>query len=124
MCRKTIATILAFTLVLAGFTSQVSAAVIGTQQAILMEHRSAYIEGIQSRLASDDVRHAMIRLGVDPEQAASRVAALSDQELALLNDQLQDLPVGGDGVLVLIGAVFLVLVVLEFVGIIDIFKKN
>jgi len=124
MCRKTIATILAFTLILAGFTSQVSAAVIGTQQAILMEHRDAYIAGIQSRLASDDVRQAMIRLGVDPEQAASRVAALSDQELALLDEQLQDLPVGSGGTLALIGAVFLVLVVLEFVGIIDIFKKN
>jgi len=124
MYKKTIAMILVFTLILAGFTAQVSAAVIGTQQSLSMENRSTYIAGIQSRLATDEVRQALIKLGVDPEQAASRVAALSDQELAQLNGQLDSLPVGSDGTLALIGAVFLVLVILEFTGVIDIFKKN
>jgi hypothetical protein len=124
MCKKIIATFLAFTLILVGFTSQVSAAVIGTQQALSMEHRGTYITGIQSRLASDELKHAMIKLGVDPEQAALRVTALSDQELVQLNDQLENLPAGGGGALALIGAVFLVLVILEFTGVIDIFKKN
>jgi hypothetical protein len=37
-------------------------------------------------------------------------------------EQMKNAPAGGD-VLVLLGAVFLVLLVLELVGVIDVFKK-
>jgi uncharacterized membrane protein (Fun14 family) len=36
---------------------------------------------------------------------------------------MQKAPAGGDGALVVIGLVFLVLMILEFTGIIDIFKR-
>jgi len=64
----------------------------------------------------------MVELGVDPRQAELRVAALSDQELAQLDTRLDSLP-AGEGALALVGAVFLVLMILEFTGVIDIFKK-
>jgi uncharacterized membrane protein (Fun14 family) len=40
-----------------------------------------------------------------------------------LSSQIESLPAGGDSVLVLIGAVFVVLLILELTGVIDIFKK-
>jgi hypothetical protein len=47
---------------------------------------------------------------------------MSDAELETLSKRMQETPAGG-GALVVIGAVFVVLMILEFVGVIDIFKK-
>ena len=63
-------------------------------------------------------------MGVNPSDAALRVASLNDQELATVANRLDQLPAGGDGVLAVIGIVFLVLLILELTGVIDIFKKT
>jgi hypothetical protein len=73
-------------------------------------------------MARHDVQQAMIQLGVDPVEADLRVAALSGPELAQLQGQLEQLPAGGS-LLGLIGAVFVILLILEVTGVIDIFKK-
>lgn len=103
--------------------AQVQAAVVGTQRALAVDARDARITEIQASLAREDVRQAMVGLGVDPAHASSRVAALSDRELEQLQGQLSSLPAGGDA-LALIGAVFVVLLILELTGVIDIFKKS
>jgi hypothetical protein len=123
MFRKTIALILAVALIGVGFTAQVSAAVITTQQTLSVESRQLLVSEVQAKLAREEVRQTMVELGVDPEQAQLRVASLSDQELARLDGQLDSLPAGG-GALALIGAVFVVLLILELTGIIDIFKRT
>jgi hypothetical protein len=70
-----------------------------------------------------DVRAQLENLGVDPAAATARVASLTDRELADVSSQIEALPAGGDGVLVVVGIVFLVLLILELTGVIDIFKK-
>lgn len=122
MFRKTIALILAVALIGVGFTAQVSAAVITTQQTLSVESRQLLVSEVQAKLAREEVRQTLVELGVDPEQAQLRVASLSDQELARLDGQLDSLPAGG-GALALIGAVFVVLLILELTGIIDVFKR-
>lgn len=77
---------------------------------------------IQQMFASQSVQEQLISMGVDPEQAAQRIAALSDSEIQTLNEKMPELPKGG--ILGLIGAVFVVLLVLEITGVIDIFKKT
>jgi hypothetical protein len=94
-----------------------------TQEAIAVENR-ATIADAEAKLAREDVQQAMIALGVDPAQARTRVSSLSDEELSRLNGQLDSLPAGGNEVLAIIGIVFLVLLILEVTGIVDIFKKN
>ena len=47
----------------------------------------------------------------------------SDQELHQLAVDMRNAPAGGDA-LALIGAVFVVLLILELTGVIDIFKKR
>ena len=123
MNTKFVAIALSAILIFAGFTSQVSAAVIGTQQALSMEARNAHIGEIQAKLARADVQQAMIDMGVDPVQAQLRVASLSDQELVQLNGELEKLPAGGHEVLVVVGILFVVLIILELTGVIDIFQK-
>jgi len=50
------------------------------------------------------------------------VAALTDSELRTLAGQMAEMPAGADA-LAVIGIVFLVLLILEAVGVIDVFKK-
>jgi len=97
-------------------------AVISTQDLISVIDREATIAQIDAVLARAEVRDQLERLGVDAEQAAERVASLTDQELRLLADNLESLPAGGNA-LGVIGVVFLVLLILELVGVIDIFNR-
>ncbi|MDT8319402.1 MAG: PA2779 family protein [Xanthomonadales bacterium] len=122
MVRNIIALVLSSLLVWGGFVPRVSAAVIDTQQALAMQARASQIDKIQSLLAQADIRDAMVQLGVDPEQADLRVASLSDQELTQLQNRLDSLPAGGS-TLALIGAVFVVLLILELTGLINIFHN-
>lgn len=109
-------------LILRASRTGVAAAVVDTQQAVVMQAREQRIAAASATLAREDVRSAMIELGVDPQQAQLRVASLSDAELTQLEGQLQQLPAGGSA-LGLVGAVFLVLLILEITGVVDIFKK-
>jgi len=68
------------------------------------------------------VQDQLSAFGVDPNEAKARIAALSDAEILQLQNKLQDLPAGG-GAIEVIGVLFLVLLILELVGITDIFKK-
>ena len=65
----------------------------------------------------------MEQMGVDASAVEQRVARLSDQELHQLAVDMRNAPAGGDA-LALIGAVFVVLLILELTGVIDIFKKR
>jgi hypothetical protein len=98
------------------------AAVIGTLQAAGDSSRVADLSTIGTALARSEVREQMVALGVEPAQVEQRIAALTDAELHTLAGQMADMPAGGDA-LAIIGIVFLVLMILEAVGVIDIFKK-
>jgi len=99
------------------------AAVIGTLEAVSAGSRVADLATVNSALARQDVRAQMIALGVEPAQVEGRIAAMTDAELRTLADRMADMPAGGDSVLAIVGIVFLVLLILEAVGVIDIFKK-
>jgi hypothetical protein len=62
-------------------------------------------------------------MGIDAAAVDRRIAALNDRELHQLAADMRDAPAGGDA-LALIGAIFVVLLILELVGVIDIFKKK
>jgi len=60
--------------------------------------------------------------GVDATAAAERVAALSDSELSTLAARIDQQPAGG--ILALIGAVFVVLIILDYVGVTHVFQRR
>ena len=120
--NRLIALALSTLLIWGGVSTSAAAAVIGTRDALVLEQRGQHLAAVQAQLARDDVQQAMIRLGVDPAEAGMRVAALSEPELAQLQGQLDQLPAGGS-ILALIGAVFVVLLILEITGVINIFNK-
>jgi hypothetical protein len=98
------------------------AELIGTLQAVEASTRAQDLATVNSALARDQVRTQFVALGVDPAQVETRVAALTDSELRALAGKVAEAPAGADA-LAVIGIVFLVLLILEAVGVIDIFKK-
>lgn len=120
--KRTFSTFLACLLIWSGLATQVSAAMIQTQDMLAIDARQERIESIHGELARDEVQQAMIQLGVDPQEAHLRVASMSDQELVQLEQQLDSLPAGG-GFFGVVGVVFVVLLILELVGVTDVFTK-
>jgi len=96
--------------------------VVDAEQFLNVMDRRAALARIDAVLALSEVQQALKKHGVDPALAEQRVAALNDQELILLAENLEQLPAGGS-VLATVGIVFIVLLVLELVGAIDLFKK-
>ncbi len=72
-------------------------------------------------LERDDVRQALESYGVNPADAKSRVAALTDEEVASLNQQIGDLPAGGDSILGVLFAIFIILLITDILGLTKIF---
>ncbi len=107
--------------IVSALTPVAQAAVIDTQTILAAQADSPQAE-VQAFLTRVEVREQLIRLGVDPVDASGRVAALTDQELSLLQNHINDLPAGSSA-LAILGAVFLVLIVLEVVGVTNIFSK-
>ncbi|MFZ5653612.1 MAG: PA2779 family protein [Pseudomonadota bacterium] len=97
-----------------------AAAMMGTAEFAPAE-RAGQLQRIDGFLAQQQVRDLLERQGVDPADARARVAALSDAELAMISERLDELPAGA-GALAVIGAVFLVLVIFEIVGVTNVFK--
>jgi Family of unknown function (DUF6627) len=117
---------LALLLAAAVFSSSVHSAahagVISTRQYLAAIDREAALRRIDAVLAREEVQSELTRLGVDPLAANERIAALTDEELAQLADHLESQPAGGN-LLAVAGVVFIVLLILELLGVIDIFKK-
>ncbi len=73
----------------------------------------------------EDVQQQLTILGVDPEEAARRVASLSDEEIQGIAGRLEELPAGEGGVGPIVGAIviiFLVLLVTDLLGLTDVFS--
>ena len=120
--RRACVAVLSASLVSLGLQAPASAGVVGTAEAIASQNRNARAV-IDATLARADVRAELERMGVDAADIEGRLDALSEAEVATLAGQIGDAPAGGDA-LAVIGIVFVVLVILELVGVIDIFKKT
>ncbi len=122
LVRSPIALLLVFSFIL-GSPPPVAADLVTTSEALALEDESRARLTVESYLARDDVEARLVSLGVDPEMARLRVAALSAEEVVALAGRVEQEPAGGDSLLVVLGITFVVLLVLELVGVIDIFNK-
>ena len=120
--RSMIAAVLSVALVNMGFVSVAGAGIADTA-ALVTSSRDADLASIRAQLQRAEVRQQLEAMGVDAASVEARIAMLGDQELHRLAQDLQNAPAGGD-LLAVLGVVFVVLMVLEFVGVIDIFKKT
>ena len=120
--RKTSIAILSVAILNLGFVSAAQAAIVDTS-ALVTTDRDADLNTVRAQLNRAEVRAKFEEMGVDANAVDTRVAQLNDRELHQLAVDMKNAPAGGDAVWI-IGAVFIVLIILELTGVIDIFKKT
>jgi hypothetical protein len=84
-----------------------------------MQHNSAKAELLQT-INRSDVKQQLLNLGVNAADVESRINLMTDEEMAQLNQQIDELPAGGD-VLGILLVIFLVFVITDVIGATDIF---
>ncbi|MEO0317110.1 MAG: hypothetical protein RL404_787 [Pseudomonadota bacterium] len=101
-------------------TGPASATMIGSEALVQASQRDATEAKVLQALSRPALVQQMEKLGVDPAAARDRVAALTDAELAALDQRLDSLPAGGD----IVGAllfVFVLLLVTDILGLTKVF---
>lgn len=121
--RRACVALVSLSVVSLGMQAPAFAGVVSTEEAALAARGESPRALVDATIARADVQGKLAELGVDAAVIEGRLAALSDQEIATLAEQIESAPAGGDA-LAVIGIVFVVLIILELVGVIDIFKKT
>ena len=79
---------------------------------------------LKAFLDREDVREQLQAFGVDPDEASTRVANLSDDEVERISGQIATLPAGegaAEAVIIAALALFLLVVVLDLLGVTNVF---
>ena len=121
--RRACVALLSASIISLGMQAPAAAGIVGTAEAIAARQDGSARALVDATLARADVRAQLEGMGVDPGAIEGRLDALSEAEIATLAGQIEQAPAGGDA-LAVIGIVFVVLIILELVGVIDIFKKT
>lgn len=100
------------------------AALVSTEEVLTAGDGAAERARVLAFLERAEVREQIAALGVDPNEAAARVAALSDAQVREIAGQLDQLPAGQSAVGAVVGAIviiFLVLLVTDLLGLTNVF---
>ena len=98
----------------------VQAAVIGNDQIVNQGLSNQTRDGLQRLFEQETAQQQLQEWGVNPDLIKSRIARLTDTELARINQQVNDVQAGGD-VLGILLIIFLVFVITDIFGATDIF---
>ncbi|MCR4378175.1 MAG: PA2779 family protein [Rhodospirillales bacterium] len=116
-------------LVIASFVQSVvpivpaMASVIGNEQVLERQSAADSRSTVEAFMNREDVRAQFKSLGVNPDEATQRVAALSDAEVADLAGRIQSSP-AGQGLGTIVGAavlIFIVLLITDLLGFTHVF---
>ncbi|MCC5810950.1 MAG: PA2779 family protein [Ectothiorhodospiraceae bacterium] len=95
---------------LVGFASQTAmAGIVGTDRVLSEQSAAADRMQLDALLEREDVQQKLVEYGVSPEEAAERVAALTNEEAMELAQRMDDLPAGGSAVVILLVVILLLL---------------
>lgn len=123
--RRGVALMLAVTMFVVSMPLGAARAALVTTEQMLEESSGAADRAqVHAFLNRADVRQQMVALGVDPDEATARVAALSDPQVREIASQLDQLPAGQSAIAAVIGAalfIFLVLLITDLLGLTHIF---
>jgi hypothetical protein len=118
---KFLVAVLSVSILGAGYSSASWAGMIGTQTLLAAQTLDESRTRVNAFIARAQVSDRFIELGADPAEVQARVSALTDDELQEIESRIDEMPAGG--ILGTIGLVFIILLILEITGVIDIFKK-
>ena len=101
------------------------AALVGTETILENNRINETRSYLKNALEREDVKQALQAQGINPLEARARVESLSDKEIAHIADNMDQLPAGGDAILIFLVLipliVFITLVITDSLGHTDIF---
>ena len=115
-------TAVSFGLCILGFFPSISvnAALISTDAMVSEVKTSISREQILTAISREEVSRVLVAKGVDMAAAHDRIQAMTDQEIAVLQQDIEALPAGAGTGSVLV-TIVLVLVILDIVGVTNVF---
>jgi hypothetical protein len=116
LCTGSLALVLSFAMVEVTFSLNAHAGMIGTSQAVADVARARNLQTVQVFLERNDVQTELVKRGVAPQEAAQRVAGLSDFELAKVAGNIENAPAGADAIVISLTTVLLVVIILLLIG--------
>ena len=117
--HRTLAPVLSL-LLLCVSMGQAQAAIISNAQVIYQVQQTNDKAALLQTIRRADVQQQLLGMGVTIADIESRVNQMTQEEIAQLNQQINELPAGGDG-LGLIVLIFIVFVITDVIGATDIF---
>jgi len=100
--------------------SQAQAAIIANAQLIEQVQQANDKDVLLQTINRVDVQEQLLGMGVTTAELENRVNQMTQQEIAQLNQQINDLPAGGD-VLGIIVLIFIIFIITDVIGATDIF---
>ena len=94
---------------------------VSTQSALDAVKVTADRERINDLLARTDVQEQLVNYGVELNEVEARVAALSDQEVHDMAEQLDNMPAGANAVIGALLTVFIVLLITDLLGLTNVY---
>jgi hypothetical protein len=117
--KRLLASVLIVSMATMGFQGgALAGGIVSTDEAqaeLAAPSASAERDKVNSFLARDDIREALVKQGVNPDAAVERVRAMTDAEVAQLAGRVDQAPAGGD-VLGVLFTIFLVLLITDIIG--------
>ncbi|WP_372525108.1 PA2779 family protein [Piscinibacter sp.] len=108
----------------AGFMQTAQATLVTTEQvaaSVGVHSATAQRDYVNTTLARADVAAGLQERGVSVEQARARVAALTDDEVAIVAQTLDTAPAGASDVLGVIVTIFVILLITDILGFTKVF---
>ena len=115
VCRLLVVSLLAMHLPM----RSASAAMIGTESAIDQTVVAQNRDKVDAFMNRTDVRDQFQKMGLSADDAKSRVASMTDQEINKIAGKIDEMPAGGStlGTLLIVGLIiFVVLVITDILG--------
>lgn len=117
--HRTLAPVLSF-LLLCVSIGQAQAAIISNGQVIHQVQQTNDKAALLQTIKRGDVQEQLLSMGVTTADIESRVNQMTQEEIAQLNQQIDQLPAGGDGLGIIL-MLFIVFIITDAVGATDIF---
>lgn len=115
--NRAVARLLMLCIIGLGMPLPASAGIVTTDQI----YASAERDRVRDFMLREDVRTQMQSLGVDADTVRERVDAMTDEEVSNLAGRIDQMPAGGDSVLGILFAIFIILLVTDILGLTKVF---
>lgn len=97
------------------------AAMVDNNQLIAESQHQITKQEVLSQLDRQDVQDRLVAMGVDMDDAKQRIDQMSEQELAQIAQDFEEMP-AGSGIIGAMVVIFVVLVVTDMLGATDVFS--